>query len=98
MGTISIPNDYFKNLIASGLNQEMQQWITLFDDVDDDGFDGELGEDDEELPMVFTKLTMQLPKEEEKPQDKSVERPQPVSAPTPEQEPQQTSQPEMPNY
>jgi hypothetical protein len=32
--------------------------ITLFDDVEDDEFDGELGEDDEELPMIRTKFTI----------------------------------------
>jgi len=26
----------------------------LFDDVEDDDFDGELDEDDEELPMIHT--------------------------------------------
>jgi len=34
------------------LNKQFQQWITLFDDVEDDEFDGELGDDDEELPMI----------------------------------------------
>jgi len=32
----------------------------LFDDVDDDEFDGELGEDDEEMPMIFTTFTVNL--------------------------------------
>jgi len=37
--------------------------ITLFDDVDDDEFDGDLGEDDEELPMISTifSLTKNIP-------------------------------------
>jgi hypothetical protein len=37
--------------------------ITLFDDVDDDEFDGDLGEDDEELPMIHTafSLTKNIP-------------------------------------
>ncbi len=26
----------------------------MFDDVDDDEFDGDLGEDDEEMPMIRT--------------------------------------------
>jgi hypothetical protein len=30
----------------------MTQWITIFDDVDDDDFDGEFTEDDEELPLI----------------------------------------------
>ena len=33
-----------------GTNQT--QWITLFDDAEDDEYDGDFGEDDEELPMV----------------------------------------------
>lgn len=32
--------------------------ITLFDDVDDDEYDGDLGEDDEEMPMVRTSITV----------------------------------------
>jgi hypothetical protein len=31
----------------------------LFDDVDDDEFDGELGEDDEEMPMIRTAITVE---------------------------------------
>jgi hypothetical protein len=30
----------------------MTQWITIFDDVDDDDFDGEFNEDDEEMPLI----------------------------------------------
>jgi hypothetical protein len=50
----------------------LKHWITLFDDVDDDGFDGELGEDDEELPMILTTFQL-LPEsvEEERPISKS---------------------------
>jgi len=33
-----------------GVNQV--QWITLFDDAEDDEYDGDFGEDDEELPMI----------------------------------------------
>lgn len=28
------------------------QWITLFDDEEDDEYDGDFGLDDEELPMI----------------------------------------------
>jgi hypothetical protein len=31
----------------------------LFDDVDDDEFDGELGEDDEEMPMIRTVIAVE---------------------------------------
>jgi len=30
----------------------------MFDDLDDDEFDGELGEDDEELPMIKTYIEL----------------------------------------
>jgi len=33
---------------------KFSQWITMFDDMDDDEYDGDLGEDDEELPMIKT--------------------------------------------
>jgi len=32
----------------------------LFDDVEDDEFDGDLGEDDEEMPMIRTKFTINV--------------------------------------
>jgi len=28
-------------------------WVTLFDDMEDDNFDGNLGEDDDELPRIY---------------------------------------------
>ena len=46
--------EYFKNISPAQHGQDFVQWITLFDDQDDDEFDGDLGEDDEELPMVKT--------------------------------------------
>jgi hypothetical protein len=46
--------EYFRN--AQG--ESFTQWITLFDDVDDDEFDGDLGEDDEELPMIKTTFVL----------------------------------------
>ena len=42
----------------SQLGETYVQWITLFDDQDDDEFDGDLGEDDEELPMIKTYMKM----------------------------------------
>lgn len=33
--------------------QELSQWITLFDEAEDDCYDGVLGEDDEEGPRVM---------------------------------------------
>jgi len=40
----------------------------LFEDHDDDEFDGELGEDDEELPMIKTSFS--ITKKEDAPQAK----------------------------
>lgn len=54
VGTISLNVEYFKNVSSSQYGDTYTQWITLFDDVDDDEFDGDLGEDDEELPMIKT--------------------------------------------
>ena len=28
------------------------QWITLFDHLDDDEYDGEMGDNDDEVPMI----------------------------------------------
>lgn len=38
--------------------QELTQWITLFDDAEDDVYDGVLGEDDEEGPRVLISFKM----------------------------------------
>lgn len=54
VGTISLNVEYFRNVTMSQYGETFTQWITLFDDVDDDEFDGDLGEDDEELPMIKT--------------------------------------------
>jgi hypothetical protein len=58
IGTISFGMEYFRNLIPAQLNTPLKSWITLFDDVDDDEFDGEFGEDDEELPMILTTFAL----------------------------------------
>ena len=53
VGTIAIPTTYFSDMQLPGnFNQE----ITLFEDQEDDEFDGDLGEDDEELPMIKTSI------------------------------------------
>lgn len=54
VGTISIPSEYFKNVPEPSYGQVFSQWLTLFDEVDDDEFDGELGEDDDEEPKIRT--------------------------------------------
>lgn len=33
-------------------------WVTLFDDLDDDMYDGQLGEDDYELPRILVEYTI----------------------------------------
>jgi len=34
-------------------NLSANYWVTLFDDMEDDNFDGNLGEDDDELPRIY---------------------------------------------
>lgn len=48
LGSISFP---FKDLFDQF--EQMQQWFTVFDALDDDVFDGNLGEDDSENPKVL---------------------------------------------
>ena len=38
--------------LQSNLNVKQKIWITLFDYIEDDEYDGDLGEDDEEKPRV----------------------------------------------
>ena len=66
------------------------QWITLFDDQDDDEFDGDLGEDDEELPMVKTyfNLTAMDPPIDNTPSPQKAN--PPVSQPVEEPKPRET--------
>jgi hypothetical protein len=65
VGTISLNVEYFRNLTPAQHGETYTQWITLFDDQDDDEYDGDLGEDDEELPMLRAHFTVG---EAEKPQ------------------------------
>lgn len=58
VGTISLNVDYFRNLPPAQYGENFTQWITLFDDQDDDEYDGDLGEDDEELPMLRAHFTV----------------------------------------
>ena len=53
-GTIS----FSKDSDFGQIGQEWNQWVTLFDDPSDDLFDGELGEDDEDVPRIH--LTFKL--------------------------------------
>ncbi len=47
VGSISLP---FRDILFLG--RESKQWLTIFDTLDDDIFDGQLGEDDGETPRV----------------------------------------------
>ena len=58
VGTISFNKDYFLDVPKGQFDQPFVQSITLFDEVDDDDFDGELGEDDEEMPMINCSFTI----------------------------------------
>lgn len=58
VGCISLPIDYFKNILETQYGQIFTQWITLFDDLDDDEYDGDLGENDEEHPMIRTHIAV----------------------------------------
>ena len=49
LGSVSIP---VHNFLALNLRESSEQWFTLFDYVEDDIFDGVLGENDSEAPMV----------------------------------------------
>lgn len=48
-GTISFDKE---TDFGEDVGLEMKQWITLFESVEDDTYDGSLGEDDEEAPRV----------------------------------------------
>jgi len=38
------------------LGKTTTQWITLFEEADDDQFDGDFGVDDDEMPMIYVKI------------------------------------------
>jgi hypothetical protein len=48
VGSVSIPQDLFLQCGES----RYRQWITLFDHIDDDEYDGDFGENDLETPRV----------------------------------------------
>lgn len=58
VGTISFNKEYFTDVHKESFGQTYKQKITLFDEVDDDDFDGELNEDDEEMPMISCEFTI----------------------------------------
>ncbi len=50
LGSISFPSYLF---LQSPLKQAKKYWITLFDYIEDDVYDGDLTENDEETPRVL---------------------------------------------
>lgn len=53
-GSISFPlGTYFLANEEIVKHKWYEMWVTLFDDIEDDEFDGELGEDDAEEPKVL---------------------------------------------
>ena len=87
VGTISFNKEYFLDIKPASYGQSFVQNITLFDEVDDDDFDGELNEDDEELPIVRCEFIINdKPTQDEVPSPQKVappiEQPAEASAPT----------------
>ena len=54
-GSVSIP----RNILLEGEpGRSYQMWITLFDDPNDDEYDGAMGMDDDEQPRVLLELSV----------------------------------------
>ena len=49
LGSITFPYEYFEPCI----NQNFKQWVTIFDHIDDDEYDGDPGDNDEEEPKIL---------------------------------------------
>ena len=49
-------------------NKKYTQWITLFDEPEDDEFDGDLEEDDEDLPRIHCTFSITQVKKPERDQ------------------------------
>jgi hypothetical protein len=44
--------------LAQGTGHTFVHWVTLFDDLDDDMFDGQLGEDDFDMPRMLIEYSI----------------------------------------
>lgn len=44
--------------LSQGMGTSFLHWVTLFDDLDDDIFDGQLGEDDYEQPRILLEYSV----------------------------------------
>jgi hypothetical protein len=56
--TISFPIDNYFNSTEMNLGQMYEQRVTMFDDVDDDDYDGVFGENDPDEPYILTQFTL----------------------------------------
>ena len=54
--SLNIHNYFFSSTVK--YNHPYKQWITLFDDPEDDEYDGFLGKDDEEFPKLLCTITI----------------------------------------
>ena len=54
LGSVSLPARLF---LEGPPNRTYKHWVTIFDHLDDDEFDGELGENDEECPRILLEYT-----------------------------------------
>lgn len=59
--------------LQQGFGRKFLHWATLFDQIDDDLFEGDLGEDEEDLPRVL--LEYQVCKEEPLGEEKAAHHP-----------------------
>lgn len=55
LGSVSIPVDSF---LAVNKNKTYSHWVTLFDFLEDDTYDGDLGVDDEEKPRAYVRFSV----------------------------------------
>ena len=53
VGSVSIPRSI---LLDSTDNKKYQMWITLFDDLDDDEYDGVMGIQDKDSPRIQVEI------------------------------------------
>ena len=54
LGSVSLPARMF---LESQPNRTYKHWVTILDHLDDDEFDGELGENDDESPRILLEYT-----------------------------------------
>ena len=55
VGSVSIARSI---LLEGNLGESYKMWITLFDDINDDEYDGAMGISDDESPRVLVEFTL----------------------------------------